>query len=51
VRLVDVIQRGGERPLNLRVGRGEAVRISLVDPSGAWAAKGKAPQLELTLGW
>jgi hypothetical protein len=51
VRLVDVIQQGGERPLNLRVARGEAVRIILVDPSGAWAAKGKAPQLELTLGW
>jgi Ca-activated chloride channel family protein len=51
VRLVDLIQQGGERPLNLRVGRGETVRISLVDHSGAWAAKGKAPQLELTLGW
>jgi hypothetical protein len=51
VRLLDLIQQGGERPLNLRVGPGQAVRISLVDPAGAWADKGKAPKLELTLGW
>jgi Ca-activated chloride channel family protein len=51
VRLVDLIQQGGERPLNLRVGPGQTVRISLVDPNGAWADKGKAPKLELALGW
>jgi Ca-activated chloride channel family protein len=51
VRLVDLIQQGGERPLNLRVRPGQTVRISLVDPNGAWAGKHKAPKLELTLGW
>jgi Ca-activated chloride channel family protein len=51
VRLVDLIQQGGERPLNLRVGPGQTVRVSLVDPNGAWADQRKAPQLELALGW
>jgi Ca-activated chloride channel family protein len=51
VRLVDLIQQGGERPLNLRVGPGQTVRVSLVDPNGAWADQRKAPKLELALGW
>lgn len=37
VRLVDLIQQGGERPLNLLKQPGHGVRIVLVDPSGAWA--------------
>ena len=37
VRLADLVRRRGERPLNLRVGPGQAVRIVLADPAGAWA--------------
>jgi Ca-activated chloride channel family protein len=51
VRVVDVIQQGGERPLNLRVGPGQTVRVTLVDPNGAWADKRKAPKFELALSW
>jgi Ca-activated chloride channel family protein len=48
VQLCDLIRQGGERPLNLRVGPGQTVRITLVDPNGAWASG--APPLELALG-
>ena len=37
VRLADLVRRRGERPLNLRVGPGQAVRIVLADPAGARA--------------
>jgi Ca-activated chloride channel family protein len=49
VRLADLVRRRGERPLNLRVGRGQAVRIVLADPAGAWARG--APRIEVALGW
>jgi Ca-activated chloride channel family protein len=49
VRLVDLLRQQGERPLNLRKGPGQPVRIVLADPHGAWAAR--APQLEVSLGW
>lgn len=49
VKLVDVLRQGGRRPLNLRRGAGEPVRLVLADPSGAWA-KG-VPALEIVLGW
>ena len=49
VRLADLVRRRGERPLNLRVGPGRAVRIVLADPAGAWARG--APRIEVALGW
>jgi Ca-activated chloride channel family protein len=49
VKLADLIQQRGERPLNLRKGPGQAVRILLADPAGAWASL--APGIELALGW
>lgn len=38
IRLADLVRLGGARPLNLRKGPGQAVRVVLVDPNGAWAA-------------
>jgi Ca-activated chloride channel homolog len=49
VKLADLVRQRGVRPLNLRKGPGQAVRIVLVDPSGAWAAG--APRIEVALGW
>jgi hypothetical protein len=49
VRLVDLVRQKGERPLNVRKGPGQVVRIVLADPSGAWARG--APRLELALAW
>ena len=49
VRLADLVRRRSERPLNLRVGPGQAVRIVLADPAGAWARG--APRIEVALGW
>jgi hypothetical protein len=49
VRLADLVRRRGERPLNLRVGPGQAVRIVLADRAGAWARG--APRIEVALGW
>jgi Ca-activated chloride channel family protein len=37
IRLADLVQLGGQRPLNLRVRAGGAVRVVLVDPNRAWA--------------
>ena len=37
IRLADLMRLGSKRPLNLAVQAGEAVRIVLVDPNGAWA--------------
>jgi Ca-activated chloride channel family protein len=47
VRLADLLQQGGVRPLNIRRRSGERVRLVLADPAGAWAAM--APALEVTL--
>ncbi len=49
VKLVDVLRQSGRRPLNVRCGASEPVRLVLADPSGAWA-KG-APVMEIVLGW
>jgi hypothetical protein len=49
VRLVDLVRQQGERPLHVRKGPGQVVRIVLADPSGAWARG--APRLELALAW
>jgi Ca-activated chloride channel family protein len=48
VRLADLVRRRGERPLNLRMGPGQAVRIMLADLAGAWACG--APPIEVALG-
>ncbi|MBN2003814.1 MAG: VWA domain-containing protein [Anaerolineae bacterium] len=47
IRLADLL-RGG-RPLNLRRGAGNVVRIVLVDPNAAWAAG--SPHVTVTLSW
>ena len=49
VKLADVLRQGGRRPLNIRVAAGEAVRVTLADPSGAWHAG--VPAMEIVLGW
>ncbi|MBA4062463.1 MAG: hypothetical protein C0501_01915 [Isosphaera sp.] len=48
VRLADVLG-GGRRPLNLRRDAGQAVRLMLADPAGAWA--GGVPPLDIALAW
>jgi hypothetical protein len=47
VRLVDIVRRRGERPLNISRAAEEVVRIVLVDASGAW--KGGAPRIKIAL--
>ena len=49
VRLVDVLRQGLQRPLNLSRKSGQAVRIVLVDPNGAWAQT--APRVTVSLAW
>jgi Ca-activated chloride channel family protein len=48
VRLADVLG-GGRRPLNLRRDAGQAVRLVLEDPAGAWA--GGVPALAVAIAW
>jgi Ca-activated chloride channel family protein len=48
-RLTDVVRQRGERPLNLRQRPGQAVRLVLIDPAGAWGQG--APRLEVALRW
>lgn len=48
MKLADVL-RAGRRPLNLRRGAGEAVRLTSADPSGAWESG--VPAAEIVLGW
>jgi Ca-activated chloride channel family protein len=40
IRLADLVQLGGKRPLNLRVRAGGVVRVVLVDGGGVWTADG-----------
>ncbi len=47
VRLAELLRLGGERPLNVRTRGGEAVRLVLLDPHGAWASG--APKLQVTV--
>jgi Ca-activated chloride channel family protein len=49
VRLADLVRQRGERPLNVRKRPGQAVRLVLADPAGAWG--GGAPRLEVALRW
>jgi Ca-activated chloride channel family protein len=49
VRLADIVRQGGSRPLNLRRASGQAVRIVLADPAGAW--RQAAPAIAVTLAW
>jgi Ca-activated chloride channel family protein len=49
MRLVDLVRRRGERPLNLLKLPGQVVRVVLLDPAGVWAQG--APRLEIALGW
>jgi Ca-activated chloride channel family protein len=49
VRLTDLVRQRGERPLNLRKRPGQAVRLVLADPAGAWAQG--TPRLEVALRW
>jgi len=49
VRLAELAQHTGGRPLNISRQPGQAVRIVLADPHGAWAAG--APEVELSIGW
>ncbi len=47
VRLSDLMQQGGERPLNVRVAPGQLVLVVLADPNGAWA--NNAPAIEVAV--
>ena len=47
VRIADLIKQGGVRPLNLQRRAGQALRIVLQDPNGAWASN--APEIALSL--
>lgn len=49
VRLAELVQHNSGRPLNISRQPGQAVRIVLSDPRGAWAAG--APELELSVSW
>ncbi len=49
VKLADVLRQGGRRPLNVRRAANQPVRLTLEDPSGAWASG--VPALEIVLGW
>jgi len=49
IRLRDLVQQGGKRPLNMARPAGRPVRVVLEDPAGAWARG--APKIELTLSW
>src|SRR5262249_15459486 len=49
VRLADLVRQGCERPLNLVRQPGQAIRIELVDPDGAWASG--TPRIEVALDW
>jgi len=44
VGLADLLRQGGMRPLNIRYAAGQAVRLVLTDPNGAWA-KSAPPML------
>jgi Ca-activated chloride channel family protein len=48
VRLADLLRQGGERPLHIRHQPGQALRLVLLDPAGAWASGG--PEIEVSLG-
>ena len=48
VRLADVLRAGGRRPLNVSCAVGEPVRLTLEDPTGAWAAG--VPAVVIVLG-
>jgi Ca-activated chloride channel family protein len=47
VRLVDLMQQGGFRPLNILRTTGQVVRLVLVDPTGVWT--NLAPELAVTI--
>jgi Ca-activated chloride channel family protein len=47
VRLADLVRQRGERPLNLRKGPGQAVRLVLAGPAGTWGRG--APRLEVAI--
>jgi Ca-activated chloride channel family protein len=49
VRLADLVQQGGVRPLNIRRRFGERVRLVLVDPTGLWARD--STRLDVSLHW
>ncbi len=49
VKLADLVRQGGARPLNLARRSGQALRLTLVDPSGAWSCA--APHIEVSLEW
>jgi Ca-activated chloride channel family protein len=50
IRLADLARLGGGRPLNLRKVPGQAVRIVLSDPGGAWASAAPEITVRLTVG-
>jgi hypothetical protein len=47
VTVADLLRQGGERPLNLRRLPGQAVRLLLQDPNGAW--RERPPRFVVTL--
>jgi Ca-activated chloride channel family protein len=49
VSLTDLVRRRGQRPLNISKGKGDVVRVVLVDPQGTW--KEGAPKIEVALAW
>lgn len=50
VRLADLLDQNGERPLNISRQSGERVRVVLRDPKAAWSG-GEAPSLTVSLDW
>jgi Ca-activated chloride channel family protein len=49
VRLLDIVRRRGQRPLNLAKAERDVVRVILVDPQQVW--KEGAPRMEIGLSW
>jgi hypothetical protein len=49
VRLVDMVRRRGQRPLNVAKTKADIVRMILVDPNGAW--RESTPMVEVALAW
>ena len=47
IRLTDLMQQGGQRPLNLRYETGQLLRLVLCDPKGVWAQA--APEIEISI--
>jgi Ca-activated chloride channel family protein len=47
VRMVEMVRRRGQRPLNVAKAKADTVRVVLIDPKGAW--RESAPRIEVAL--